>query len=347
MNRQNFIRRGDEMKNCEDLFEMKMMDKYFDRNIKFYDMKDRYDLIFNSEFDGESMRNGSVYSDLLIDLKEADKGKELHIWINSKGGDVDLLMLLSQHIETFEYVVTIGTGEIDSAGFMLWCLGDERYLGQKTFCMYHGLSSGNFGKANEMQEFGVFIEKYQCVFEAIVRDKGILTEEELKTGRYTEKWFLGKDLIDRGVSYDFVDYADRARAEYIDCCKIGGNIFIRDESGKYWEATLMTDGRTMKALMGEYLALLKDGKRDKLILELGSEFVEFVETWLSLKRKVLEGTGRISEENLLEDYEGMVGKGVEVKELRGKLEKWCASVNLGYKEKVVNKKRYIEIRLIK
>jgi ATP-dependent protease ClpP protease subunit len=40
---------------------------------------------------------------------------------------------------------------------MFWTLGDERYIYPKTFCMYHSMSSGMFGKTKEIKDFGNFI----------------------------------------------------------------------------------------------------------------------------------------------------------------------------------------------
>lgn len=316
----------------EEINEIKLLDKYADKSIKFYDMNDRYDLIFSSDFESAD-QVASIYSDLLIDLKEADKNKELHIWINSQGGSCSTLILLMQQIQEFEYVITIGTGEIDSCGFILWCLGDERYLGQLTFCMYHGISSGNFAKANEMQEYGIFIEKYQTLFEEIVKEKNILTEEELKTGRYTEKWYLGKELIERGVSYDFVNYKSRIRFERIEALRLGEQFFIRDVHGFYYECELISDGKRKKDLFGEMIKESLENKYEDIEQELGEEFLLFFENWLKLKSRILNGDGFFTNNDLLESYSGMY-EPISIDELKNKIKIWAKTFKFEFKANV-------------
>ncbi len=316
----------------EEINEVKLLDKYADKSIKFYDMQDRYDLIFSSDFEMAD-QVASIYSDLLIDLKEADKNKELHIWINSQGGSCSTLILLMQQIQEFEYVVTIGTGEIDSCGFMLWCLGDERYLGQLTFCMYHGISSGNFAKANEMQEFGIFIEKYQSLFEHVVREKGILTDEELEKGRYTEKWYLGKELIERGVSLDFVNYKNRIKFEKIEALRLGEQFFIRDVQGYYYECDLISDGKKKRDLFSEFLKASQENKYEQLEEEVGEEFLCFFENWLKLKSRILNGDGFFTNTDLLESYSGMY-EPIEIDELKKKIKIWAKTFNIDFKANV-------------
>lgn len=316
----------------EEISEIKLLDKYSDKSIKFYDMIERYDLIFSSDFENAD-QSSTIYSDLLIDLKEADKSKELHIWINSQGGACSTLILLMQQIQEFEYVVTIGTGEIDSCGFMLWCLGDERYLGQLTFCMYHGISSGNFAKANEMQEFGIFIEKYQSLFENVVREKGILTDEELEKGRYTEKWYLGKELIEREVSLDFVNYKRRTKFEKIEALKLGEQIYIKDIHGFYYECDLVNEGKRKKDLFVEIMNNDNEKKYEKLLEEVGEDFIFFLENWLKLKSRILKSDGFFLNEDLVNGYEGMY-EPIGLEELKNKIKIWAKTFDVDFKANV-------------
>lgn len=313
------------------LSEIKI-DKYADKAIKFYDMQERYDLIFSSDFESAD-QTSIIYSDLLLDLKQADKTKELHIWINSQGGVCSTLILLMQQIQQFEYVVTIGTGQIDSCGFMLWCLGDERYLGKLTFCMYHAISSGSFGKANQMQQFGAFIEKYQSLFEQIVRSKGILNDEQLNKGKYTQMYFLGKQLIDRGVSFDFDNFKNRLKLQKIQAFKVFGDIYIKDNQNNYHLCHVENDFMNKKQLLLDYLKQQYSTEYDQFVENLGQQFLVFFENFIKIKSRLLKNGGFISNEQLQKSYSDMF-QPIPLEQLKKKIKIFCKEYDISFKDNV-------------
>ena len=305
-----------------------LKDKYRDKAVKFYEKDGHYDLIFTSEFESAD-QSTAVYADLLVDMKDADKTKEIHVWINSQGGDCSTLMLIDQQLDEFEYVVTIGTGEIDSAGFMLWLKGDERYLSPKTFCMYHGLSTGMFGKADEMKDFGSFIERYQTLFEESA--KGILTDAEIEKGRYTEVWILGQELINRGVALPFKKYSERTVPVLVEAYKIGDSAYFRDDKGTFHPAEISAESYTKKELMKMLQVASISFSLDKACEELGHEFTSFFNDWISMKARVINGDGWISNSCLLEDWECFSEEKLSLDELKAKIARWVEIVGSGLK----------------
>lgn len=314
--------------------DINKFDKYRDKAIRFYKKNDHYDLIFGSDFEGID-QNTPIYADLLLDLKDADKGKEIHVWIHSCGGDCSTLMLISQQLDEFEYVVTIGLGQIDSAGFLLWCKGDERYLAPTTFCMYHGLSTGNFGKANELKEFSVFIEKYQDIFEECV--KQILTEEQMKKGRYTELWFLGKELIERGKAIDYKFYKKRSTLTEIQAFVIQGDAYVKNENNFYLQINSDGEELTRKQVMKRYLI---DNKKieesNKKKEEIGENYLEFFVKLFEIRGNSLTEDGFMSYEYLMESWKGFSDEKIALSKLLKKLEKWIKdfTINLEFKKDI-------------
>lgn len=183
--------------------------KYDNKAIRFIDCNTHYELIFMDEFTTPSKFN-TIITDILLDLKQADKNKELHIFINSYGGAITTLTALLQQIKEFEYIVTIAMGDADSAGFLLWSMGNERYCSTFSALMHHNISISNIeGKASEVASYGSYIsDHYNILIETTGIDK-ILTKEELERGKHTEIWLLGKDLIKRGAAKDYVEYKNR------------------------------------------------------------------------------------------------------------------------------------------
>ena len=320
--------------------------KYDNKPIKFLDKKINYELIFTSSFQLADQER-PLYNDLLLDLKDADKSKQLHIWINSQGGSVSTLMLLQSLIEQFEYVITIGTGEIDSAGFMLWCLGDERYLYSKTCCMYHSMSSGNCGKTQQLKQFGDYMLKFQQMFQSIILQKEILTKEEVEKGRFTQIWFTGKQLIQRNKAIDLSEYKLRQTMTKIQGFKMDNLFYVKDTEGKYYQSVLVSDGKTKRQLMKEYLDELKDNqqKSNDIIDKVGQDFVNFIQNWIKLKSRILKKDGFITNDQLVMAYQGMY-QPLSLEELKNKLKTWCGLVNLTYSGNITkNKKKGFVIQL--
>lgn len=326
--------------------EMKI-DKYREKTIKFYDKVSHYDLIFCGDFD-QVNKEYPVYSDLLCDLKEADKEKQVHVWIHSCGGSVSTLIALIQQLEEFEYVVTIGLGEIDSAGFMLWCKGDERYLSPSTLCMYHAMSSGMGGKADEIKDYGDVLKKYQGFFEQNVSQ--ILTAEQIEKGRYTQIWILGNDLIDRKVAFDYINYKKREIPAPLVAYKIGEECYVKTNQGLY-EKIMPTDTTfTRRQIMQnkiieerEYGSFLQ--KKE----EIGEEFVNFFKLFLDSKSKILREDGFITDSYLLESWNHFSNDCKTVEELKDKFERWVEvfSNNLKIKKKVVRgKKKGFTVKIV-
>lgn len=319
-------------------------DKYCDKPIKFTEKDDNYDLVFASDFLSAD-QDSPVYADLLCDLKEADKSKEIHVWVNSCGGEVSTLTLLRQQLEGFDYVVTIGTGEIDSAGFMLWLCGDERYLSPFTFCMYHSLSSGQYGKAEEMKEYGNFLRNYQGAFESLA--DGVLTKEELDRGRYTEVWLLGSQLIERGVALPFSDYARRTRLVEIEAYEAGGEVFLKREDGLYARAEACDETHTKREVMRSLITKRK--ANETLAMEavdaLGDEFIDFMENWLMMKKgSIVKGRG-FSCQSFVDDWEAFSGSQKTWEELKDMIVTWekmlCTGVEFECGESECGESRFM------
>ena len=86
--------------------------------------------------------------------------KPIILNINSPGGEVHQLMGLVDLLESMDApVITRGYGELCSCGFVLFCIGDERYIGKNASLMYHELSYGIWGKDSEVKNYHKNAEK--------------------------------------------------------------------------------------------------------------------------------------------------------------------------------------------
>jgi len=294
-------------------------DKYAGRPIKYIEREDRYDLIFADVF-SDDRSDFVIYADLLNDIKESDKSKEIHLWVNSMGGSVTILMMLSSLIEEFEHVVSIGLGEVDSAGFNFWCLGKERYIGEHTTCLYHSVSGESFGKSSEMNELSLFMMKYQGEFERMVSD--ILTEEEIKKGRYTELFFLGRELIDRGVALPYNKYSHREKFVPISAYRYDEEIYV-SVNGLYHSVEISDIGKKRSDIVLnrlEYTKNIVDIR--EIINEIGINFINFFQLYTDIRVKRIQEGFLVYKEDLLKSWENYDEEEIDEETLFNKFVEW-------------------------
>jgi len=192
-------------------------DKYKDKPLRFKDCDTHYELIFVDEFEYPN-KEYTVAADILIDLKDADKSKELHIYINSMGGFVCNLSMLLQQVLEFKYVVTIASGTCMSCGFLLFCCGHERYVSPFSALLYHGISGMSWGKGVEISAYGKHLEEALALYVKVLGVDKLLTKQELTKGETTELWFLGQEFIKREIAKDYASFKDRtipSKTEFI------------------------------------------------------------------------------------------------------------------------------------
>ena len=189
-------------------------EKYNNKLIRFLDKDDHYELIFTDDFSvpysASTSSNDSVMTDIVTDLRDADKSKELHIFVASYGGDVHCLNMILQYISQFKYTIGINLGYACSCGFMILAFCNEIYTTPYATFLYHQMSSLNFGKVTEFKNYTEFLHNWWNILLEKSYIKKILTPEELKLGETTEVWLTGQELIDRNIANDYNMYAKRS-----------------------------------------------------------------------------------------------------------------------------------------
>ena len=127
----------------------------------------------------------------------------IEITLNSPGGSLNTTVDLASIINNFNYVITIGKGEVASAAFMLWAMGDIKVVTDYSMYMAHRESYGMYGKTSEHKYAAdVFGSVYEEFFEECFDD--ILTDKEALIADRSEAWVSYKDLVNRDgiISYD-------------------------------------------------------------------------------------------------------------------------------------------------
>ncbi len=134
-----------------------------------------------------------------------EKYDVLEITLNSPGGSLNTTVDLASIINKFSYVITIGKGEIASAAFMLWTMGDIKVVTDYSMYMAHRESYGMYGKTSEHKATAdIFGRVYEEMFEDCFGD--ILTETEKQIADRSETWISYKDLLQRKGVISFDEY---------------------------------------------------------------------------------------------------------------------------------------------
>jgi len=217
----------------------KSKDKYENKAIRWSDKGDHYELIFTDYFttpssahshDGECVTPGSsLLTDVICDMKAADKQKELHVFIGSFGGQVVALSMVLQQVLQFEHRVGINLGAACSCGWKLLFACQERYVSPYSQALYHDMSVCTYGKHTEIRNQNLFMDRWQKELNKVTDTEKVLTAKEIELGHTSEVWFTGQELIDRGAARDYKEYAKRKKPITVsDVVDVNGTLYKRD-----------------------------------------------------------------------------------------------------------------------
>ncbi len=183
--------------------------------IQFVDKGAHYELWITDDFETPDKQTPYL-TEIFNNLHNANKAKELHIFICSDGGELAALFSFLQLIKQFNHVVTVAIGKIYSAGADLWLAGDERYIESYTTVMFHAIQYNGMitSSGPALQSSTEFFNNItdDIAFNILKLDK-ILTEEELKEYKLSEVWLTGQELIKRKAAKPYAKYRERFTPE--------------------------------------------------------------------------------------------------------------------------------------
>ena len=133
--------------------------------------------------------------------------KPIILNINSPGGYVDELFALIDMLESMSApVVTRAYGKVCSCGFVLFCIGDERYVGNNASLMYHEIAYGIWGKDSEVESYQKYAKKIQKRIDKLISVKTGITLKKLNEWKKEvhDKWLDSKQVVDMGIATDYL-----------------------------------------------------------------------------------------------------------------------------------------------
>lgn len=137
---------------------------------------------------------------------EADEKRPLYINISSRGGEADVLFAILDMLDSCKEewgckIITTCDGYAQSCGFILWCYGDERYMGRYGELMTHAISYRMNGFVHEHKQ------EYQRSVKVQKKIDGIITSHTPLTQKQLNKWYRNGDR--------FIDYEEALELKLI------------------------------------------------------------------------------------------------------------------------------------
>jgi ATP-dependent protease ClpP protease subunit len=183
------------------------------KNISIQENKN--DSILKLYIHGEIDEPENYTNELMTLHNLSDKYNTLEIIINSPGGSVNTFVELYSIIKKFPFVVTIGMGEIASAGFMLWSLGNIKVVSKFSVYMAHRESYGYWGKTEEHEHLAkTYNANYRELFDECFSE--ILNNEEKELSKVSEVWIPYNELIKRKIAISYEQYLDKSNEMIIE-----------------------------------------------------------------------------------------------------------------------------------
>lgn len=130
-------------------------------------------------------------------VKDHQELEPLTVNINSVGGSVTGLFAMYDALNNLQCeVITRCLGEACSAGFILFLVGDKRYMGKNAMLMYHISSYSANGTIDEITNYHLSVEKTQSYIDDIVVTKTNISKTQLDEMKVQDWW----------IDYDTASY---------------------------------------------------------------------------------------------------------------------------------------------
>jgi len=128
--------------------------------------------------------------------------KPINIHIDSYGGNVYQILGLLSIMETSTTPIhTYATGAAMSCGFMMLICGHKRFAHKYATPLYHQVSTGTWGKLDEIKDDLKEGKRLQKIFEDIIVKKTKITRKKMKEVNTLKKdWYMSpQEALDWGV----------------------------------------------------------------------------------------------------------------------------------------------------
>ena len=162
-------------------------------------------VLINEEIDNASIINAWLYIEYLRDM---DKDKPIHLYINSSGGSVHDALFLTDYLKSCETpIYTVGMGCCESAAFNILCCGHHRVCYENTLLMIHSVHV-QFEQATEFtagqsKNYVLQLNEIENICVRVLSQQSKLSEKDIieNINKFNE-WYLSPN---DALKYGFID----------------------------------------------------------------------------------------------------------------------------------------------
>ncbi len=138
---------------------------------------------------------------VLNELDKIDKGKPIHAFINSKGGEVGYALgIYNAFKRRSADITTHNTGYALSSGSILMLGGGRIISPDSSIWMIHRASAGTYGNAEDKRKDADMLEAHDKTIAGIYAAKTGKSEKDMLDMMSGEKWMTGKEARDLGFA---------------------------------------------------------------------------------------------------------------------------------------------------
>ena len=120
----------------------------------------------------------------------------VELYITSPGGAVSEGFRYIDFVEKNKInIKTIAFGTVASMGFVLWLMGNERYISKHSHILIHQMSSGFQGKRSDILDYLKHLEDIQADLMEYIADKTGFTVQKVEEITSKETWLTAKEVV--------------------------------------------------------------------------------------------------------------------------------------------------------
>ena len=137
-----------------------------------------------------------------IHMLDARKKAQIYLYINSYGGEASAAISLIDAMKKAKSdIVTIITGEADSAAGLISICGDKRWITKYSTWMWHDMSGGyNEEEYHEKMKWRMkFLNEINSVYHDIIKEHTKLSNKEIDLAVRGELWINAEKAKELGI----------------------------------------------------------------------------------------------------------------------------------------------------
>lgn len=155
-----------------------------------------------------------IAEDIAKEVRRNPKAAEIHVWLNSRGGDVPASVAIYTMLQDYPgLVITHIDGFAASGAFIIFLAGERRIVAANAWGMIHNVSIATFGGAEALRKSAELADGLDKTIASIIVKHSNLTTEQAPEMMAAETWFNAKDMLAHSLATE-ISGEQKAAAQF-------------------------------------------------------------------------------------------------------------------------------------